>query len=193
METLFAVVWSTEFSLCNRFALPSRIAQIYVLKGVSITFCGLAFFVLMHIAFLVIFQGNEEETLNILRRIYRINNPKSEVEYNVTKVVEDLEFIDNDPGEITNVSQNPFVQFYKQTCLLFSRKYVAKTVLICLIQVHVDCSLNRKYHLKRLIAVWSVRIVPRTLHVLPRNHRQNHAVLEQDAQRSRYDLRGAAD
>lgn len=146
MAILFAVVWSTEFSLCNRFALPSRISQIYVLKGVSITFCGLAFFVLMHIALSVIFQGNEEETLNILRRIYRINNPKSEVEYNVTKVVEDLEFIDNDPGEITNVSKNPFVQLYNQTCLLFSRKYVAKTVLICLIQVHVDCSLNRKTH-----------------------------------------------
>lgn len=149
MEILFAVVWSAEFSLCNRFAISSRVSQIYVLKGVSITFCGLAFFVLMHIALLVIFQGNEQETLNILRRIYRINNPKSKVEYNVTKVVEDLEFIDNEPGEITNVSQNPFVQFYKQTCLLFSRKYVAKTVLICLIQVHVECSLNRKTHLHR--------------------------------------------
>lgn len=79
-------------------------------------------------------QGNEEETLNILRKIYKINNPNSEADYNVTKVVEDLEFIDNDSREITNVSENPFVMLWKQTCLLISRKNVKKTVLICLMQ-----------------------------------------------------------
>lgn len=79
-------------------------------------------------------QGDEQETLNILRKIYKLNNPKSDVEYNVTKVVEDLEFIDNDSREITNVSENPFVMFWNQTCLLFSKKNVKKTVLICLMQ-----------------------------------------------------------
>lgn len=82
-----------------------------------------------------LFQGNEEETLNILRRIYKINNPRSEADYNVTKVVEDLEFIDNDTREISNVSKNPFVMLWKQTCLLFSKKNGGKTVLICLMQV----------------------------------------------------------
>jgi hypothetical protein len=79
--------------------------------------------------------------LNILRKIYQLNNPKSDVEYNVTKVVEDLEFIDNDSREITNVSENPFVMLWNQTCLLFSRKNAKKTVLICLMQA----SLVRKF------------------------------------------------
>lgn len=83
-----------------------------------------------------IFQGDEKETLNILRRIYKINNPNNAIaDYNVTKVVEDLEFIDNDTKEITNVSENPFVMFWKQTCLLFSKNNLKKTVLICLLQV----------------------------------------------------------
>jgi hypothetical protein len=94
--------------------------------------CG--FFVLIHIVFYLSPQGDEEGALNILRRIYKLNNPKSQVEYNVTKVVEYLEFIDNDSGEITNVSENPFVMLWNQTCLLFSRKNAKKTVLICLMQ-----------------------------------------------------------
>lgn len=134
MEILLAVMWAAELSLCNCFAIHTRKSKIYVLKGVSIMFpfagnlYGNSLFS----------QGNEEETLNILRKIYKINNPKSEADYNVTKVVEDLEFIDNDSREITNVSKNPFVMLWKQTCLLFSSKNVKKTVLICLMQASCD-------------------------------------------------------
>jgi hypothetical protein len=75
-----------------------------------------------------------------------MNNPDSNIEYNVTKIVEDVEFIDNDSREITNVSENPILKLWKQTCLLFTDKYVKKTVLICLMQVSVSsfllCSFN---------------------------------------------------
>lgn len=138
MEILFAALWATELSLCNCFAIHSRKPKIYVLKGVSIMSVSVC--VDTHMENFLFSQGNEEETLNILKKIYKINNPKSEADYSVTKVIEDLEFIDNDSREITNVSKNPFVLLWKQTCLLFSRKNVKKTVLICLMQA----SSNRK-------------------------------------------------
>lgn len=56
-------------------------------------------------------QGDEQNALNISRRIIRIYNPTSFDDYNVTKVVENLEFIANDTREIRNVvSANPFRQ-----------------------------------------------------------------------------------
>lgn len=74
--------------------------------------------------------------MNILRKIYKINNPKDAAtnDYKVTKVVEDFEFIDNDSREIRNVSENPFVMLWKQTCLLFSNKNAKKMVIVCLMQ-----------------------------------------------------------
>lgn len=76
-----------------------------------------------------------------------MNNPlsKSELDYNVTKVVEDLEFIDNDTREISNVSENPFRLLWSQTCLLFSRTNVKKTVIICLMQCGVFSSTHGLY------------------------------------------------
>lgn len=73
--------------------------------------------------------------MNILRKIHKINNPR-EIEggYGVTKVVEDLEFIDNDSRELLNVSENPFVMLWKQTRLLFSRKNAKKMVLVSILQ-----------------------------------------------------------
>lgn len=136
MAILFAFLRLTQLSLCHRSALPAGKSEIYVLEGVSIMF---VWFPTRYSKTLslppFLFQGDEEETLNILRRIYKINNPRSETDYNVTKVVEDLEFIDNDTREISNVSKNPFVMLWKQTCLLFSKKNGGKTVLICLMQV----------------------------------------------------------
>lgn len=80
-------------------------------------------------------QGDEAETLNILRHIHRINNPKDAAGYNVTKVVEDVEFIDDsDTREMSNVSENRFVMLWKQTCLLFSNKNAKKMVIVCLMQ-----------------------------------------------------------
>lgn len=79
-------------------------------------------------------QGDEEETLNILKKIHKINNPKDAAGYNVTKVVEDLEFIDNDSREISNVSENPILMLWKQTCLLFSNKNAKNMVIVCLMQ-----------------------------------------------------------
>ncbi|KAG5675350.1 hypothetical protein PVAND_005259 [Polypedilum vanderplanki] len=79
-------------------------------------------------------KGDEEATLNILKKIHRINNPKDVVGYNVTKVVEDVEFIDNDSREINNVSENPILMLWKQTCLLFSNKNAKNMVILCLMQ-----------------------------------------------------------
>lgn len=72
--------------------------------------------------------------MNILRTIHKINNPKDVAGYGVTKVVEDLEFIDNDSRDVLNVSENPFVMIWKQTRSLFSRKNARKMILVSIVQ-----------------------------------------------------------
>jgi hypothetical protein len=92
-------------------------------------------------------QGREAETLNILKRIHRINNPESENEFSVTKVVEDLEFIGSDAREITDVSRNPFALLWTQTCLLFSGENLKNTTLICLMQASASFGHARRRQL----------------------------------------------
>lgn len=127
----------------------------------EVEFLSVSFSALMHIANMS-FQGNEEETLNILRRIYRINNPTRRAEdYNVTRVVEDSEFVDNDSRELCNVSKNPFVMLWKQTCLLFTKKNVKKTVLVCLLQAstwqnHVEWIIDWTFCFLLWFPVWIV-------------------------------------
>lgn len=90
-------------------------------------------------------QGDEEETLNILREIHKINNPKDVTGYGVTKVVEDLEFIDNESQDVLNVSENPFVMLWKQTRLLFGKKNARKMILVSIMQCGLFASCHGLY------------------------------------------------
>lgn len=67
------------------------------------------------------------------------------IDYGVTKVVEDLEFIDNDSRELLNVSENPFVMLWKQTRLLFSNKNAKKMVLVSTLQCGIFASCHGLY------------------------------------------------
>jgi VNT family MFS transporter (synaptic vesicle glycoprotein 2) len=89
-------------------------------------------------------QGDEAETLNILRRIHRINNPNDMNGYGVTKVIEDVEFID-ESRDLGNVSENPFLLLWKQTCLLFSNKNAKNMVIVCLMQCGLFSSCHGLY------------------------------------------------
>lgn len=80
------------------------------------------------------FQGDEEETLNILRKIHKINNPTDTEGYNVTKVIEDVEFLDNPAREMRNVSENPVVMLWRQTATLFSGRNARQMIIVCLMQ-----------------------------------------------------------
>lgn len=103
MEILFALVRSSKLTLGHRASVPAWKSQIYVLEGVSSDGWTV--------------QGDEQNALNISRRIIRIYNPTSFDDYNVTKVVENLEFIANDTREIRNVvSANPFRQWSYVWC-----------------------------------------------------------------------------
>ncbi|CRK86302.1 CLUMA_CG000146, isoform A [Clunio marinus] len=109
--------------------------RFYLLScGLPSLLCAIVLLFLPESPKFIFSKGDEEETLNILKRIYKINNPKSTSDYNVTRVVEDLEFIENDSKEIRNVSKNPFMMLWNQTSLLFSKNNIKKTVLICLMQ-----------------------------------------------------------
>lgn len=63
----------------------------------------------------------------------------------MTKVVEDLEFIDNDSRELMNVSENPFLRLWKQTKLLFSSKNARKMILVSSLQWGLFASCHGLY------------------------------------------------
>lgn len=80
-------------------------------------------------------MGDEEGTIKILQKIHKINNPNDKEGYKVVKLVEDIEFLDDESRlSATTASTNHFVKFWRQTCLLFNKKHVKKTVIICLMQ-----------------------------------------------------------
>ena len=83
--------------------------------------------------------------MNILRKIHKINNPKDTEGYNVTKVMEDVEFIDSPTREMKNVSENPFVMLWKQTYILFSGNNARKMIIVCLMQCGLFASCHGLY------------------------------------------------
>lgn len=171
--------WRFYLLFCGLPSLFCAIILLFMPESPKFTFSKVRNSMLLRLKLLVsqlfsLFQGNEEETLNILRKIYKINNPKSEVEYNVTKVVEDLEFIDNDSRELNNVSENPFVMLWKQTRLLFSSKNAKKTILVCLMQASAYDTretVARHSFINTCVIVWTFRLLSWLVHVLSRDCR----------------------
>lgn len=77
------------------------------------------------------FQGREDKALEVLRKVYLINNPGEPDGYKVKKLIEELEPIDEDRE---SSSANPFVLLCNQTKLLFIKENFRKTSLICMVQ-----------------------------------------------------------
>ncbi|CAO1331214.1 unnamed protein product [Diamesa serratosioi] len=103
--------------------------------GLPSLLCAFAMFFLPESPKFTFSMGNEEGTLKILQKIHKINNPNDKESYKVVKLVEDIEFLDDESRlSVVTGSTNPIVQLWRQTCLLFNRKHIRKTVLICLMQ-----------------------------------------------------------
>lgn len=103
--------------------------------GLPSLLCAIAMFFLPESPKFTFSMGNEEETLKILQKIHKINNPHDKEDYQVVKLVEDMEFLDDESRlSVVTGSTNHIVKFWRQTCLLFNRKHIRKTVLICLMQ-----------------------------------------------------------
>lgn len=81
--------------------------------------------------------------MKILRDIYAINHPKNPDAYNVTKLVDDAEFNEEEISIVTTT--NPILMLWNQTKLLFSREHFRKTTLICTVQFLMFASCHGLY------------------------------------------------
>lgn len=74
-------------------------------------------------------QGKNEEVLDILRKMYRINTGKDPMQYPVCEIIweesEDLKQMKN---------ESIIKSMWKQTSSLFQKTYLVKTTLVCYLQ-----------------------------------------------------------
>jgi MFS transporter, VNT family, synaptic vesicle glycoprotein 2 len=80
--------------------------------------------------------------LKILNRIYLINNPDDSNSYNVIKLTNEHEFLDEVFDED---SSNPLQLLWSQTRTLFSADHVRKTLLVCVVQFLMYASCHGLY------------------------------------------------
>lgn len=83
-------------------------------------------------------QGNEEKTLRIFRKIYRINTGKSVESYEVSNIIKNKEF-----GESCSKSSQGFLKFmWSQTTPLFKGSHLRNILTACFIQFSVCLTTN---------------------------------------------------
>lgn len=86
-------------------------------------------------------QGNEVETLNILRKIYRRNTGNSILEYEVKKIEQDKEFAEGN----TSKSSGFFTFMWSQTAPLFKTPHLRNTATACFLQFGICVACNGFY------------------------------------------------
>jgi VNT family MFS transporter (synaptic vesicle glycoprotein 2) len=116
--------------------------RLYLLAlGIPSLLCAIAMIFLPESPKFVFSRGDEEEALKILKRIYKINNGDDESNFNVTKILEDPEYLE----ESNDMTVHPIILMWKQSLQLVSRKYVWKTLIACLMQFSIYGSTHGLY------------------------------------------------
>lgn len=94
--------------------------------------------------FKIIFQGDEEKTLKILEKIYRINNCSVE-KYNVEEIFKDSDYKEA-CCELKNRQECCFCDTFKlmwdQTAPLFNKDHLKNTFFACLVQFCIFLTSN---------------------------------------------------
>lgn len=90
------------------------------------------------------FQGDEEKTLKILEKMYRINNCSVE-KYGVTEIIKDSDYKEA-MSQLTARQQCCFFDTFKlmwhQTAPLFNREHLKNTTVACLVQFMIFLTSN---------------------------------------------------
>lgn len=88
-------------------------------------------------------RGDEARAIKILESIYKMNTGDDEKNLNVSKILEDPEYCEEQAEEDRSV--HPLVLMWRQIALLMSRKYVWKTFIACLMQFSIYGSTHGLY------------------------------------------------
>lgn len=122
-EWIFVIEWlNIEYKPWRLFVLTC---------GSLSLISGLCFMFLPESPKFMFSNGNEQEALDILKKVYRINTGKSADEFKVKELV-----IENEKNtELNNSKDDSFwQQVWNQTAPLFKKTYLKNTLLLCTIQ-----------------------------------------------------------
>ena len=92
-------------------------------------FFGICLYILPESPKYLLAQGNEDDALKILRRVYAMNNNKQEAEYPVSKII-----LDEDGTDAKEKNGGIWRTIYVQTAPLFKPPYWLKTFMLCFLQ-----------------------------------------------------------
>lgn len=124
--------WSFDIDFLGITYKPWRL--FLVVCGTPNLICGLVLiFLIPESPKFVFAQGNEQKTLEILRKIYQMNSGKSAQSYEVSGLIKDAEF-----GESTVSKCDGFFQFmWSQTIPLFKGAHLRNIATACFLQFAV--------------------------------------------------------
>lgn len=108
-----------------------------IVCGMPSVLCGLVMFFMPESPKYTFSQGNEEETLNILGKVYSCNTGKSRESYDVKCLLKDAEFEERKERKI-----NLFHFMWTQTVPLFKYPHLKNTMTVCFIQFCIFHSSN---------------------------------------------------
>ena len=91
-------------------------------------------------------QGDEENTIKILEKVYSINSGKNPKHYNVTALIQDAEFKQNSLKASTHhKSTNLLKSMWNQTSPLFMKPHLKNTMIACAMQFGIFTTSNGKH------------------------------------------------
>ncbi|KAK5649464.1 hypothetical protein RI129_000493 [Pyrocoelia pectoralis] len=120
--------WSFKIPLIDVLFKPWRL--LIITYGLPTIIFAACIFSLPESPKYLLTKGKETEALLILRKMYTINSGKSSAEFPVIRLIldEDINFTDN----------RGFLKLiWEQTCLLFNKRFVIVTFMVCTLQFGV--------------------------------------------------------
>lgn len=107
--------------------------------------CGIFFLMLPESPKYVFSSGNEEETLKILRTMFKANTGKPIEDYPVDEIIKDLEYkeaVKQLNAKKANCAFDTLKSMWSQTIPLFQRPHLKNTFIACLIQFCIFLTSN---------------------------------------------------
>lgn len=100
--------------------------------GVPSLLCAIILFFLPESPKYIFSKGDEEGAIKILKSIYKMNTGEDGDKLNVSKIIEDPEYLEAKAGDEESI--HPLVLMWRQIVQLMSKKYIGKTFIACLMQ-----------------------------------------------------------
>ena len=115
-----------------------------IVCGLPSIICFMVIYFLPESPKFVLSQGDEEKTLKILREVYSINTGKDSKFYNVSGLIQDLEFRKQQSNISAHKSTGLLKSMWKQTSPLFAKPHLKNTLIACAMQFGIFTTSNGK-------------------------------------------------